>query len=187
MHDDLVLFAKIIGVSIAVGLDVLAISVGIGVARLPWRASMRLGAAFATAEILMQVIGYELGSGAGRLLGDVAADAGIGLLALVGLLMLRSALHETEAPEFDPTKGAGLVMTALSVSLDSLGVGIALPNVAIPLLPMVVVLSISTTLFTFLGLSFGARLGTHFEARAELLAACLLLLLAAAFAIERYV
>ena len=51
----------------AVGLDVLAISVAVGVARLPFDASLRLGLAFAGSEIAMQVIGYALGVGADRL------------------------------------------------------------------------------------------------------------------------
>lgn len=185
MHDDLVLLAKIFGVAIAVGLDVFAISIGVGIARLPWRASLRLGSAFALSEILMQLIGYEVGTGAGHLLGDIAADAGIVLLALVGLFMLRSALLESETSDFDPTKGTGLVMTSLSISLDSLGVGIALPGVSIPLVPMLITVSITTSVFTFVGLGFGARLGARYEARAEMLAACMLIILAAAFGVER--
>jgi len=40
-----------------VGFDVLAISIGVGITQIPWQASVRLGVSFATAEILMQVIG----------------------------------------------------------------------------------------------------------------------------------
>ena len=69
---DMILMAKVFAVALAVGLDVLAISVGIGVARLPFEASLRLGSAFAGSEIAMQVIGYALGVGAGQMLGEVA-------------------------------------------------------------------------------------------------------------------
>ena len=44
LHSDLVMLAKVITVAIAVGLDVLAVSVGVGVARLAWDASVRVQA-----------------------------------------------------------------------------------------------------------------------------------------------
>ena len=85
LHNDLVVLGKTFAVALAVGLDVFAISVGVGVARLSFNASLRLGLAFAGSEIAMQMIGYALGVGAGRVLGDVAAYIGFGLLAFIGL------------------------------------------------------------------------------------------------------
>lgn len=187
IHDELVVLAKVFGVALAVGLDVLAISIGVGVARVGVRASVRLGVAFAVSEIAMQVIGYELGSSAGLLLGQIATYIGLFLLALIGALMIRNSLrHESEAG-FDATSGVGLLMTSLSISLDSLGVGIALPAVGIPLLPLLITVSITTTLFTFIGLAFGARLGERYEHGAERLAGIILLGLAALFTIARLV
>jgi len=116
---------------LAVGLDVLAVSVGVGVAQLGRDASLRLGLAFARAEITMQVSGYALGAGAGNVLGEIGAYAGFALLALVGFLMIRSSLHSAAGGEFEATQGVGLLMTSLSISLDSLGVGVALPGVPI--------------------------------------------------------
>ncbi len=169
----------------AVGLDVLAISVGVGVARLPFDASLRLGVAFAGSEIAMQAIGYALGVGAGRVLGDVAADVGFALLAFIGLLMIRKSFRGISEAAFDATRGIGLLVTSLSISLDSLGVGIALPAVAIPLVPLLILVSITTTVFTFVGLEFGARLGDRYERGAERAAGTMLVMLAALFALER--
>ena len=78
-------------------------------------------------------------------------------------------------------------MTSLSISLDSLGVGIALPAVGIPLLPLLVMVSITTTAFTFTGLAFGARLGERYERGAERAAGTMLVALAALFAIEKLI
>ncbi len=178
-------FIKILAVAFAVGLDVFAISVGVGIAKLAWSTSLRLGFVFAFSEIVMQATGFALGAGAGRMFGAIAAWTGLAILALVGGLMIRSSLAGGADSQFSATRGTGLVMTALSVSLDSLGVGIALPAVAIPLVPLLIVVSISTTLFTLGGLAFGARLGERFEHRAQLAAGAMLLLLAILFAMER--
>jgi manganese efflux pump family protein len=186
IHTDFMLIAKVFGVALAVGLDVLAISVGVGVTKLALGASVRLGLAFSLSEITMQVIGYGLGSGAGRLLGVIATYIGFGLLAIIGALMVRSSFHESDEPSFDATRGGGLIVTSLSISLDSLGVGIALPAAAIPLIPLLITVSITTTIFTFIGLSFGARLGKRYERNAERAAGGILILLAVLFAVEQF-
>jgi len=90
LHSDLVVMTKVIVVAIAVGLDVLAVSVGVGVARLAWGASLRVGVAFASSEIIMQVVGFGLGTGAGKMIGEVASYAGFALLAVVGGFMIHS-------------------------------------------------------------------------------------------------
>jgi manganese efflux pump family protein len=185
IHRDVLGLGKAFAVAFAVGLDVLAISVGVGVARLPFDASLRLGVAFAGSEIAMQVIGYALGVGAGQVLGAVATYLGFALLAFIGFVMIRKSFrHSTEA-SFDATKGMGLLLTSLSISLDSLGVGIALPAVAIPFVPLLILVSITTTVFTFIGLGFGARLGERYERGAERAAGTTLVVLAALFVIAR--
>lgn len=182
---NLVLVAKVLGVALAVGLDVLAVSVGVGVMQLALNQRLRLGVAFAGSEIAMQVVGYELGAGAGKVLGEVATYVGLALLATIGCLMIRNSLRHASKAEFDATRGAGLFITSLSISLDSLGVGIALPSVGIPLLPLLITVSITTTVFTFTGLAFGARLGERYEHGAERAAGAMLVMLAALFAIEQ--
>ncbi len=45
--------AKILAIAFAVGLDVLALSIAVGVMRVGWSARLRLGMAFSIAEVLM--------------------------------------------------------------------------------------------------------------------------------------
>jgi putative Mn2+ efflux pump MntP len=185
IHHDLIILTKVFAVALAVGLDVLAISVGVGITRPARAASFKLGSAFAGSEIAMQVIGYELGTGVGMMLGEIAAYIGVALLALLGVYMIRSSLHTETAAKFDATRGAALLMTSLSISLDSLGVGIALPAVGIPLIPLLIMLLSTTPVFTFVGLAFGARLGERYERGAERAAGIMLVCLAVLFAVER--
>ena len=182
---DWTVLGKTFAVAVAVGLDVLAISIGVGVARVAAEARLRLGIAFVVTEIAMQLVGYELGLRAGEMLGEAATFMGFGLLGLIGILMVRKSLHGGGGAQFDGTTGVGLVVTSLSISLDSLGVGVALPAAHIPLIPMLITVSLTTTAFTLIGLAFGARLGERYEHRAEGMAGAMLLLLAVAFFIEQ--
>jgi manganese efflux pump family protein len=185
IHHELTTLAKTLAVAFAVGLDVLAVSVGVGIAQVSREASIRLGLSFAGSEITMQILGYQLGVGAGRLLGEVGSYAGFVLLAAVGVLLIRESLRNDTEKDFEATRGVGLLLTSLSISLDSLGVGAALPAVAIPLLPLLGMLAVTTSCFTLIGLNFGARLGQRYKRRAEQAAGSILILLAIIFAIQR--
>lgn len=109
IHHDLIVLGKVFAVALAVGLDVLAISLGLGVAGLAYDASLRVGLAFASSEIAMQVIGYGLGAGASQMVGEIAAYAGLALLASIGLLMIRKSFRHSSEAKVDATRGAGLI------------------------------------------------------------------------------
>ncbi len=187
MHPEHVTLVKMLAVAIAIGLDVFAISVGVGITKAEWSTRIRLGVAFATAEITMQIVGYELGTGAGELFGEIAEWVGFALLAAVGAFMIRESFSHSSEQSFDLTRGVGLFVTSLSISLDSLGVGFALPAVNIALLPMLITVSITTTIFTFLGLAFGQRIGAQYEHEAQRVAGAILMLLALVFTIQHLI
>ncbi|MFY9665070.1 MAG: manganese efflux pump, partial [Candidatus Cybelea sp.] len=69
----------------------------------------------------------------------------------------------------------------LSVSLDSLGVGMSLPGVPLPLLPLLATVAVSTIIFTAVGLAFGERLGRRYKRIAQRVAGVVLVLLAVVF------
>lgn len=177
--------ARILGVALAIGLDVLALSTAIGIKEPPWRARIRLGLAFSAAEILMQLVGLSLGAGFGHLVGTIATWLGLLVLAGIGAWILREGFTDDGERDFDVKTPGGLLLASLSISLDSLGVGFALPALHVPLLPLFSTVAISTVIFTLTGLAFGAALGHRFEKNAEKTAGIVLILLAVLFAIEK--
>lgn len=187
VHHDLVVISKVFAVAFAVGLDVLALSIGVGVARLNPGASLRVGSAFAVAEISMQLIGYELGATANQMLGEVTDAVSLALLFLIGSAMIAKSFEYLPEAHFETAKGTGLLLASLSISLDSLGVGIALPGLGIPLIPLLLTVSMTTISFTLTGLAFGAVLGERYERNAERAAGAMLMLLAGAMALGRLV
>jgi putative Mn2+ efflux pump MntP len=172
------------GIAFAVGLDVLALSTGIGVLGVPWSVRLRVGASFAGAEIVMQVLGAVTGTGAGRVAGDLAADAGFVLLALIGIWILRESFRRDDDLATKATSGLGLLVASASISLDSLGVGFTLPALGVPLVPLLGTVAITTVVFTLAGLQFGETLGKRSKQLAERAAGIVLIALAAAFALQ---
>jgi manganese efflux pump family protein len=172
-------------VAIAIGLDVFALSIAVGIKGLPWPSRLRLGAAFAFSEIFMQIAGYVLGTFFGRIIGDVAAWIGLVVLAGIGAWILYESFKTGDEHEFDVEKPVGLLLASISISLDSLGVGFALPSLHLPIPALFATVACTTVAFTLAGLAFGSKLGELYEEYAERGAGTVLILLAIAFAIEK--
>jgi manganese efflux pump family protein len=177
---------KVIVVAISLGLDVFAVGVGVGVRGVAPGVKLRIGIAFAFAEVAMNCIGAALGIVAGRVLGDFAGYLGFFALVGVGLYMIREALREAaERRPIDMSSGWGLAVASLSISLDSLGVGFSILYIGAPLPISLAVIGLVSVASTISGLSLGRSLGKHVEGRAELLGGVLLTLTGIAFVVMK--
>jgi putative Mn2+ efflux pump MntP len=177
---------------LSLGLDTLAVSLGLGMAGLPRQRWVRVGLTFACFEGLMPIIGLLIGHQLGSLLGEVAAYIAGGILVIVGGLEIREAVFEKDADDRDdlpatvPTeeKQHPLILTGLSVSLDELAVGFALGVLDVPVGLALGYIAVQAFVLTFIGLQLGRRLGHHLGEHAELAAGIVLALLGVALAIN---
>ncbi len=180
-------FFKVLFVALSLGLDVFAVSVGVGMKGTDRWVKIRIGIAFAFAEVTMTVLGVLLGQAAGRFLGDAAGYLGFAALVGVGAYMIYEALHGTEeGGGFDLSRGFGLVLGALSISLDSLGIGFSILYIGVPLGVSLVFIGVASVVSTTLGLALGRRLGIVAEETAALWAGIVLVLTGLAFAGLKY-
>jgi manganese efflux pump family protein len=180
-------FLKIAFVALSLGLDVFAVSVGVGMKGTDRAIKIRIGAAFALAEVTMTVLGVLIGQAAGKLLGDTAGYLGFAALVGVGGYMIYEALHGTEeGGGFDLSRGWGLTLGALSISLDSLGIGFSILYIGVPLVFSLVCIAVASVASTTLGLALGKRLGVVAEERAALWAGIVLVLTGLAFAALKF-
>lgn len=147
----------------SLGLDVFAVSIGVGMRGLPRAAKIRIGVAFTTAEVTMTVIGVGLGGLAGRLIGDAAGYVGFAALAGVGAYMVFESLRGAETGGFDLSRGWGLLLGALSISLDSLGIGFSILYIGVPLGVSLACIAVVAATSTTLGLTVGRVLGARAE------------------------
>jgi putative Mn2+ efflux pump MntP len=176
-------FLKALVVALSLGLDVFAVSVGVGMKGAERAVKLRIGIAFAFAEVSMTVIGVLLGQAAGKLLGEGAGYLGFAALVGVGGYMIYEARHGTEeGGGFDLSRGWGLVLGALSISLDSLGIGFSILYIGVPLPISLACIFAASVVSTTLGLTLGKRLGAAAEGSAALWAGIVLVLTGLTFA-----
>jgi putative Mn2+ efflux pump MntP len=173
---------KVTIVALSLGLDVFAVSVGVGMRGVPVPLRWRIGLAFTTAEVSMTLIGAGLGAVAGRLVGGVAGYIGFAALAGVGIYMIVQSAGENEAGGIDFSRGWGLLVGAISISLDSLGIGFSILYIGAPLAVSLVTIAIVAASSTALGLTLGRVLGVRAEESAGRWAGIILLLTGLGFA-----
>lgn len=173
---------KVFIIALSLSLDVFAVSVGVGIRGVPSRLKWRIGVAFACAEVFMNLAGAALGFAAGRAIGPAAGY--IGFVALVGLggyMMYESRAKLSGSRKLDLSKGWGLVLASLSISLDSLGIGFSILYIGVSPAISLSAIAVFSVTSTALGLALGERLSGYAERYAAFLGGLLLALTGLAF------
>ena len=177
---------KIFVVAVSLGLDVFAVGVGVGMRGASWQLKVRIGTAFASAEVLMNLAGVGLGKVAGALVGDFAGYIGFAALIAVGLYMTIEAVREAgQKTPLDFSRGWGLFIASLSISLDSLGIGFSILYIGVPLVLALAIIFAVSICATALGLTLGRALGRRVEEGAELFSGIILTLTGIAFVLAK--
>jgi putative Mn2+ efflux pump MntP len=173
-------------VAISLALDVFAVSVGVGVRGVTSGATLRIGLSFATAEVVMNLIGAGIGAVAGKAIGGIAAYIGFAALIGVGVFMIVETIRGGDDNGFDLSRGSGLFLASLSISLDSLGIGFSIVYIGVPLVVTLTAIAFASVVSTFVGLGFGKRIGARIGERAALVAGVVLILTGLGFAALKY-
>lgn len=175
---------KIAVVALSLSLDVFAVSVGVGVGGVATSLKWRIGLAFGFAEVAMNLIGAGIGILVGTFLGDIAGYIGFGALMVLGLYMIsESRSRRSGLTKLDLSKGWGLTLASLSISLDSLGIGFSILYIGVPPAITLATIAVVSVCSTGLGLALGERLGAIAQRNAGFLGGVLLTLTGLVFAI----
>lgn len=177
-------FFKVFIVALAVALDVFAVGVGVGIRGVTRASKVRIGIAFACAEVGMTILGAALGLLLGKLIGDVAGYLGFAALFGVGAYMIRESRTELSATSrLDLSRGSGLLIASFAISLDSLGIGFSILYIGVPMPVSLVLIALTNVASTTLGLTIGRWLGGYAERNAAFVGGLLLALTGILFAV----
>lgn len=165
---------------IAVGLamDAFAVSLGIGATRVVCapRPAFRLSFHFGFFQFMMPVLGWLTGSSFAGLIAEFDHWVALGLLASVGVRMIRSGL-DADAAAFgcDPSRGRMLITLSVATSIDAFAVGLSLAMLGVAILfPSAIIGGVTGTL-SLIGLLIGHRLGVLFGKRMEIVGGLILI------------
>ena len=168
---------EILFIAIGLAMDACAVSIVAG-ATLPAvtpRPAFRLSFHFGLFQFLMPVLGWFAGSRISHLVAAVDHWVACGLLAIIGVRMIRSGWRaDTSAPVGDPSRGWALVLLSVATSIDAFAIGLSLAMLRVNIwYPSAVV----TAGLSLAGLQIGRRRGNRFGRRMEIVGGCILLLI----------
>lgn len=150
-------FMTILIMALALGMDAFSLGIGIGMKGIRLPDVLKISLTVGLFHILMPLCGMLTGHYVSRMLGDIAILAGGGLLMLLGLHMIYSSIRGEESASFDYRSIFGVMVFALSVSIDSFSAGISLGLFASDLLLTILLFGALGTVMNTLGLLVGRK------------------------------
>ncbi|MGC8603751.1 MAG: manganese efflux pump MntP family protein [Desulfomonilaceae bacterium] len=160
----------LLGVAVALGVDafVVALAISSGINSLTSRHTFRLTWHFGLFQSLMTFLGWLGGKSVAKMFCGLNNWIAGGLLVFVGLKMLKESWDDIKPLEgFDRTRGWSLVGLSIATSLDALAVGISLSLIRMRILSPVLVIGVTASLMTLLGMMIGNNVGKSLGMWAE--------------------
>ncbi len=139
------------------------------------RPVFRLAFHFGLFQALMPALGWLVGIGVERYISAFDHWVAFGLLAFVGVRMVRSGLDaDDDGPCVDPSRGGTLVMLAIATSIDAFAVGLSFAVLRVSIVWPVIIIGLVAALMSILGVYLGNRLGQTFGKRMEVIGGLIL-------------
>ena len=166
---------------IAIGLSMEAFSVsickGLTTKKFSWRMALLCGLWFGFFQALMPVIGYFLGAQFQELIEAYDHWIAFGLLFLIGANMIREALSKKEESANGDLDVKTMFLLAIATSIDALAVGVSFACIQVKLWSSVLIIGITTFLFSVLGVKIGNVFGSKYEKSAGIIGGIILILI----------
>ncbi len=160
----------------ALGMDAFSLAIGMGMIGLRYKHIFNIGLVIGIFHIIMPFLGIVIGKFLSQYFGFVAVLIGGVLLLILGLQMIYSALfsNERDGGIIKPM-GIGLVLFALSVSVDSFSVGLSLGMIGAKTIITLLSFGLMSMALSWIGLIIGKKVQGYIGTYGELLGGCILL------------
>ena len=173
-------FVEILLIGIGLSMDAFSVSVckGLATKKFSWKMALICGLWFGIFQALMPLIGYLLGVQFEQFITSIDHWIAFGLLFLIGANMIREALSRKEDESADSSLGfKTMLLLAVATSIDALAVGISFACIQVKIWSSVLIIGVTTFLFSVLGVKIGNVFGSKFERSAGIVGGIILILI----------
>ena len=168
---------------IAVGLSMDAFSVsvckGLTTRKFSLRMALTCGLWFGFFQALMPIVGYFLGEQFEGFVDAYAHWIAFGLLILIGANMIREAVwgEKEEDESSNSLDFKTMFLLAIATSIDALAVGVSFAFIQMKLWSSVLIIGLTTFVFSVLGVKIGNVFGSKYEKSAGIVGGIILILI----------
>ncbi len=153
-------FYTILMIGFALGMDAFSLGIGMGMVGVRLRTIAKVSIVIGLFHVVMPLIGIASGMFLSRVVGDIATFMGGLILCFLGANMLwGSFFRDEDSNNRYPTQGFGLILFALSVSLDALSVGFSFGLFEVDIVMAVLLFGLLGMVMACSGLLLGRHVG----------------------------
>ena len=180
---------SLLAISVALSMDAFSVSIckGLATKQFSFKTALLCGLWFGGFQALMPIIGYFLGAQFEHLITAFDHWIAFGLLLLIGVNMIREALSDDDEEEESSSCGCGfktMLMMAIATSIDALAVGVSFAFLKVKIWFSVMIIGITTFLFSFVGVRIGNIFGSRYSKIAEMTGGVILIILGVKILLE---
>ena len=174
-------FLELLLIAVGLSMDAFSVSIckGLTTKRFSWRMAIICALWFGGFQVLMPVIGYYLGAQFEDFIDSYAHWIAFGLLFLVGVNMIREAVWDDKEEEekSNSLDFKTMFLLAIATSIDALAVGVSFAFIQVKLWSSVLIIGLTTFVFSVLGVKIGNVFGSKYEKSAGIIGGIILILI----------
>ena len=189
-------------------MDAFSVSIcqGLSTKRFSLKMALSCGLWFGFFQALMPLIGYFLGAQFEHFITHIDHWIAFGLLSVIGGNMIRESIsqrdnettsrdvtHYTDENKHDvigasehdtESKSASMLILAIATSIDALAVGVTFAFLKVNIWKSILIIGITTFMFSFVGVKIGNVFGSRYSKAAEIVGGVILIVLGIKILIE---
>ena len=162
-------FGELFVIALGVSMDAFAIAIckGLSVEKLKPKHMIITGLWFGGSQAVMPLLGYYLGQSFHSFIESIDHWISFVLLLIIGINMIKESREKTK--NLDSSFSAKVMLPlAIADSIDELAVGVTLAFQQVNIFISVLLIGITTFLFSAFGVFLGNKFGSKFKSKAEI-------------------
>ena len=174
-------FLELLLIAVGLSMDAFSVSIckGLTTRKFSLRMALTCGLWFGFFQALMPVVGYFLGEQFEGFVDAYAHWIAFGLLILIGANMIREAVwgEKEENESSNSLDFKTMLLLAVATSLDALAVGVSLACIQVNIWLAVIIIGVTTFIFSVLGVKIGNVFGSKYEKSAGIFGGIILIII----------
>ena len=174
-------FIELLLIAIGLSMDAFSVSIckGLTTKKFSWRMALICGLWFGGFQVLMPIVGYFLGAQFQEMIEAYDHWIAFSLLFLIGANMIREAVwgKKEEGENNGALDFKTMFLLAIATSIDALAVGFSFACIQVKLWSSVIIIGLTTFVFSFLGVKIGNVFGSKYEKSAGVVGGIILILI----------
>ena len=174
-------FIELLLIAVGLSMDAFSVSIckGLTTKKFSWRMALICGLWFGGFQVLMPIVGYFLGAQFQEMIEAYDHWIAFGLLFLIGANMIREAIwgEKEEGENNGSLDFKTMFFLAIATSIDALAVGVSFACIQVKLWSSVIIIGLTTFVFSVLGVKIGNVFGSKYQKSAGVVGGIILILI----------